>query len=48
MEILLEILEWVKKCSASNENFKYSRCTICGHAWWDDQEAHNFVVGFRV
>lgn len=42
MEMLLEILKWVKGRSAPNESYKYSRCVICGHAWWDDKEEHNF------
>lgn len=42
METLLEILEWVSKRSAPNESYKYSRCVVCNHAWWGDDEAHYF------
>lgn len=40
--MLKEILEWVDKRSAPNEAYRYSRCVICGHAWWDNHEEHNF------
>ncbi len=40
--MLKEILEWVNKHSAPNESYKYSRCVICGHAWWGNNEDHNF------
>lgn len=40
--MLNEILEWIDKRSAPNESYKYSRCVICGHAWWGNHEEHNF------
>lgn len=41
-EIVSEVLDWVEKRSAPNSSYKYSRCVVCGHAWWDNNEQHNF------
>lgn len=37
-----DVLNWVVEKSAPNASYKYSRCIVCGHAWWDDEEQHNF------
>lgn len=42
MNVLLEILEWVKSKSEPSKAHKYSRCVVCGHSWWDEKEEHMF------
>jgi len=35
-----EILEWVEMKSRPNDRWKYSRCPVCGRAYWTDWEQH--------
>jgi len=44
MEDVTELIrQWVSLQTRPNNDRKYSRCPVCGHSWWGNNEEHNFT-----
>ena len=42
-EILKIVLHWVRRNSAPNYQYKYSRCIVCNCTWWEDEDRHELL-----